>query len=223
MDQRERHNDSLAALKMAQRGHQTRIWTALPAIIDSFNPDTMTATVQPAIQMTVRDDKGRTTPSDRPLLLDCPVQFPAGGGCTLTFPVQPGDECLVVFASRCIDAWLQSGGVQGQVEPRMHDLSDGFVLLGFRSQPRVIPAVSTTATQLRSDDGQAFVEIDPGSHAITAKTPGPLILSAPLVTIEGDVKVTGRIDADGDVKGGSISLDNHTHPGDSGGTTGAPQ
>ena len=29
--------------------------------------------------------------------------FPGGGGFALTFPVAAGDECLVVFASRCID------------------------------------------------------------------------------------------------------------------------
>lgn len=223
MDQRERHNDSLAALKIAQRGHQAGIWTAIPGIIDSFDPATMTATVQPAIQMTVRDTQGRTTPGNRPLLLDCPVQFPAGGGCSLTFPVKPGDECLVVFASRCIDAWWQSGGVQGQAEPRMHDQSDGFVLLGFRSQPRIIPSVSTSAAQLRSDDGQAFVEINPSSHAINATTPGPLTLTAPTVTINGNLQLNGRMTATGDVKGGSISLDNHTHPDAQGGSTGAPQ
>ncbi|WP_288076956.1 Gp138 family membrane-puncturing spike protein [Pseudomonas sp.] len=223
MDQRERHNDSLAALKIAQRGHQAGIWTAIPGIIDSFDPGTMTATVQPAIQMTVRDEQGRTTPGNRPLLLDCPVQFPAGGGCTLTFPVKPGDECLVVFASRCIDAWWQSGGVQGQAEPRMHSISDGFVLLGFRSQPRIIPSVSTSAAQLRSDDGQAFVEINPSSHAINATTPGPLTLTAPTVTINGNLQLNGQMTATGDVKAGAISLDNHTHPDAQGGSTGAPQ
>ena len=64
-----------------------------------------------------------------------PVVFPGGGGFALTFPVAAGDECLVVFASRCIDAWWQSGGVGEPMEPRMHDLSDGFALIGVRSQP----------------------------------------------------------------------------------------
>ena len=35
--------------------------------------------------------------------------------------------------------------------------------------------------------------------------------------------ITGGITATEDVKAGGISLINHTHPGDSGGTTGAPQ
>ncbi|MCL9653139.1 hypothetical protein L2088_00345 [Pseudomonas protegens] len=113
----------------------------------------------------VRDEFEAVISQSRPLLLDCPVQFPAGGGCTLTFPVAKGDECLVVFSSRCIDAWWQSGGIQVQAELRMHDMSDGFALLGFRSLPRMIPGISTSAVQLRSDHSSAFIEVNPTSHA----------------------------------------------------------
>lgn len=205
------------------QGLQSKLWTALPGIIQSFNATAMTVEVQPAIQALVRGEGGDLSSVALPLLVDCPVQFPAGGGCTLTFPVAPGDECLVVFASRCIDAWWASGGVQGQAELRMHDLSDGFAILGFRSQPRAIAGVSTSAVQLRSDDGAAFLEINPVTHAINATTPGPLVLTAPLVTINGDVQVNGRIDTTGDVEAGTISLQTHRHGGvtPGSGTTGA--
>ncbi|MDI3653270.1 Gp138 family membrane-puncturing spike protein, partial [Pseudomonas aeruginosa] len=153
MNPLERMDDPIRWLAVAFNGLQSKLWTALPGIIQSFDAVAMTCTVQPAVQGLVRDEAGNQSPADLPLLLDCPVQFPAGGGCTLTFPVKPGDECLVVFASRCIDSWWQSGGIQAQAELRMHDLSDGFALLGFRSQPRVIGAVSTNSAQLRSDDG----------------------------------------------------------------------
>lgn len=169
----------------------------------------MTCVVQPSVQVYVSDDSGNLTSTSLPLLLDCPVQFPAGGGCTLTFAVKSEDECLVVFSSRCIDSWWQSGGIQAQAELRMHDLSDGFVLLGFRSQPRVISGISGTAAQLRTDDGVAFVEVDSATHAINATTTGPLNLTAPLVTINGDVQVNGRVDTTGDVKAGTISLQQH--------------
>lgn len=202
---------------MALNGWQSKIQTALPGIIQSFDPQSMTCTVQPAINGQVRDESGALTGVELPLLVDCPVQFPAGGGCTLTFPVKTGDECLVVFSSRCIDAWWQSGGVQVQPELRMHDLSDGFVLLGFRSLPRVIGSISTTATQLRTDDGAAFVEVDSATHSINATTSGAatvsaqggITLTAPLVTINGDVKVNGKVDTTGDVKADTISLMTH--------------
>ncbi|MFW8450019.1 Gp138 family membrane-puncturing spike protein, partial [Klebsiella pneumoniae] len=73
-----------------------------------------------------KDESGAQVSVNLPLLVDVPVVFPRGGGCTLTFPVKPGDECLVIFADRCIDFWWQSGGIQEPVDERMHDLSDAF-------------------------------------------------------------------------------------------------
>ncbi|QLL11695.1 Gp138 family membrane-puncturing spike protein [Pseudomonas chlororaphis] len=235
MDSRERMNDPVVGLTVALGGWQSKMQTAIPGIIQSFNtdnPDSMTCTVQPAISGQVRDETGALIGVELPLLVDCPVQFPAGGGCTLTFPVKPGDECLVVFSSRCIDSWWQSGGIQAQADLRMHDLSDGFALLGFRSQPRVIGSISGTAAQLRTDDGAAFIEVDSSTHAINAVTSGAasisaqgnITMTAPLVTINGDMKVNGRVDTTGDVKADTISLLTHKTSGvtPGGGTSGVP-
>lgn len=40
--------------------------------------------------------------------------------------------------------------------------------------------------------------------------------------INGNINVNGNVNAIGDVKAGTVSLQGHQHPGDSGGTTGAP-
>jgi len=166
-------------MRIALGAAQSGIWTALPGIVQSFDPVAMTCTVQPSISLQARSDDGTMSPINLPVLLDCPVVFPTGGGCTLTFPIKPGDECLVVFSSRCIDSWWQLGGVQGQYRLRMHDLSDGFVMVGPRSKPRVLsPSVSTSTVQLRSDDGSAFVEIHPTTHQIHAKTSGDILAEA---------------------------------------------
>jgi len=183
MDSRERMNDPIVGLSVALNGWQSKIQTSVPGIIQSFNPDDMTCTVQPAISGQVRDETGALTGVELPLLVDCPVQFPSGGGCTLTFPVTADDECLVVFSSRCIDAWWQSGGIQAQPELRMHDLSDGFALLGFRSVPRVIDGISGTAAQLRTDDGAAFVEVDSVTHTINITTSAQVNLTAPVINL----------------------------------------
>ena len=83
----------------------------------------------------------------------------SGGGYCLTLPIQPGDDCLVVFGDNCMDAWWQSGGVQNQVEKRRHDLSDGFAIVGFRSQPGVVGGYSGGTAQLRNAAGDAYIEI----------------------------------------------------------------
>lgn len=197
MDRRERLGNDLDTLLLAaMQGHQAGMWTALPGIVESFNPSAMTVSIKPSIKAKVRDQAGATTDVELPLLVDCPVVFPGGGGFTLTFPIKPGDECLVVFSSRCIDCWWESGGVQVQADLRMHDLSDGFALVGVRSMPRKLdPAVSTSAVQLRNDAGTALIKIDEDDN-ITAQTPAGVALDA-----GGDVYVTAGADLIADVAG----------------------
>jgi len=108
---------------------------ALPGIIMSFDPNTQTVQVQCAIRETIKLD-GIPTNVEIPLLGEVPIIFPNGGGFVITFPVQPGDECLVIFADLCIDAWWQSGGIQNRMEGRRHDFSDAFAIVGPFSQRR---------------------------------------------------------------------------------------
>jgi hypothetical protein len=227
MDQRERADSDEEALRAALDGRQAAIWTALPGIIESFDVDAQTVSIQPATQIPYRGPDGAVTMLTMPLLLDCPVQFPAGGRVSLTFPVTKGDECLVVFASRCIDSWWQSGGVQPPAEHRMHDLSDGHALLGVRSKPRALANVSTSAVELRSDDHNAIISLNPTTHAVTITAPGGATVNAD-TTINGTLHVTGDITCDAtvtgatDVVGGGKSLKTHIHTDPQGGNTGAP-
>lgn len=201
----ERSDNPELAFRQAFRGLQAEMWTALPGIVQSFDPAAQTCVVQPSIMMPIRGEDEKFVATVLPLLTDCPVHFPSGGNCTLTFPVKAGDECLVVFASRCIDSWWQSGGVQEQAARRMHDLSDGFAIVGFRSQPRTIPSISTSATQLRSDDGAAFFELDPASHKLRIVAPGGLEVVTPLATFSERVTVTGLFTFLGGLVGSAIS------------------
>lgn len=202
---------------------------ALPGIIQSFDPDAVTAVVQPAIRYIERDNDGNKSTKDYPLLVDVPVVFPRGGGCTLTFPVSEGDECLVIFADRCIDFWWQSGGVQEPVDGRMHDLSDAFCIVGPQSQAKKIRGISTAAAQLRTDDGSAFIELSAGGD-ITATTAGNATINAPEIILNGNVTINGNLSqgmGDGggtatmrgpvtvtnDVTAGGKSLMTHTHGG----------
>ncbi|RQU63888.1 phage baseplate assembly protein V [Burkholderia cenocepacia] len=198
MDRKERVDDELASLRAALRGWQVGMWTALPGVIESFDDVAQTCVVQPAIKIPVRANDGTVTTAALPPVVDCPVQFPSGGNCTLTFPVAPGDECLLVFASRSVDAWWQSGGVQEQAALRMHDLSDGFALLGFRSKPRTLAGVSGSSTQLRSDDGATYIDLNPAAGTLKFVAPGGLEIDAPTVKVNSPQSTfTGALTVEG--------------------------
>lgn len=225
------------------------LFVALPCIVQSFNPDAVTIEAQPAIKWRINEDGiDKTVPL--PLLVDVPVIFPRGGGATLTFPIKAGDECLVIFADRCIDYWWQSGGVQEAVDPRKHNLSDGLALVGPQSQAQKISGISTSEVQLRSDDGSAYVAINTGSKYVTVITPAKLTATAkggteinsPEIVLNGNVTINGNLSqgmgesggeanmngpvtVKNDVTAGGISLTKHKHGGvqTGGGNTGEPK
>ncbi|WMT13137.1 phage baseplate assembly protein V [Serratia fonticola] len=226
--------------------------SAAPGIIQSFDPATVTCVVSLSLKANY-SGRGNATSEvapELPLLVDVPVVFPRGGGVTLTFPVKAGDECLVVFADRCIDFWWQNGGSQERVDNRMQDLSDAFVIPGPQSQVQKISGISTSAAQLRTDDGAAFIELDPGSHAVNVTTTGKLTASAlggteinsPEIVLNGNVTINGNlsqgmgegggtatmlgpVNVTNDVTAGGKSLMDHTHGGveTGSGNTGKPQ
>ena len=186
---------------------------SIPGIIQSFDPEAVTAVIQPAIKGVEHDASGAEVSVNLPLLVDVPVIFPRGGGCTLTFPVKEGDECLVIFADRCIDFWWQSGGIQEPVDERMHDLSDAFCIVGPQSQAKKIGGISTTSAQLRTDDGSAFIEVAAG-HDVTVKTSGKLTASAdggteitsPEIILNGNVTINGNLSQGMGESGGSATM-----------------
>lgn len=209
-------------------------------VIQAFNAATQTATVQIAFtRVTSISPAGVRTISEYPLLLEVPVFFQSGGGFTLTCPVAPGDECLVVFNDRQIDNWLAQGSGQPPSMGRIHDLSDGIAFVGIRSNPRALSAVSTHSAQLRSDDGATYVEVA-GGGIVNVVAPGGMTFTTPELTITGIINVentegsarpcviTGSIHATGDIVAGdggrNVSLENHVHSGvtTGSGDTGAP-
>lgn len=207
---------------------QARLWTALPGIVQRFDAAEMKVDVQPAINGRVRNPDGSSSSLQMPVLLDCPVLWQGGGGVTLTFPIQPGDECLIVIASRCIDAWWAQGGVQDPPEVRMHNLSDGFALVGVRSKPRAFTP-NTTKARLTSDDGSTYIELDPSGQIVNVEAPGGINVNSAAginMTAQGGINLNGvTIDSSGnvsspatitaatDVVGNGKSLATHTHGG----------
>lgn len=151
---------------------------AAPGIIQSVDYGRQTCTVQLAIRERLNHE-GDLEWVDIPTLPDVPFFVYSGGGYCLTLPVAPGDECLVVFGDSCMDAWWQNGGVQNQADHRRHDLSDGFAIVGFRSQPNVVGGFSSGSAMLRNASGSAYIEI--AGDAIHIQSGGTTIDGVPFM------------------------------------------
>ena len=121
---------------------------ALPGIVESFDPEWQTVTVRPALKR-----MGRGEVVEAPFIRDVPVFFPGTRTQGITWMVEPGDECLLIFADSAIDGWFESGEAAEPESGRMHDWSDAFVFVGFRSKPNALQAFPEEPSLFGSEAG----------------------------------------------------------------------
>lgn len=201
------------------------VHTCCPGVVDSFNPSTMTVEVVPALRKLYFPDGEAGVWMDLPMLVDVPVVVLSGGGFAITFPIQQGDECLLLFSERAIDNWHESGNVSELAHARAHSLSDAFALVGVRSKPNVVTNYNTEELEIRSKDGQTrvrmnaagWIHLEQGTDHIDLGG-GEIGMTATTIRLNGQVVVSG------DVTEGEVSLKHHVHSGvqSGGGTSGPP-
>lgn len=129
--------------------------------IQSFNSANQTCTVtivyQKEIEKRNPDGTYSTKAQDYPILTTVPVIIMSGGTANLTFPIQKGDYCLVLFNDRDIDTWITSATTQPPNSNRMHSLSDGIALVGLKPFTQSISGYDSTRVKLQND--KAYVGV----------------------------------------------------------------
>jgi hypothetical protein len=155
--------------------------------IFSFDEDEQTAQVQISFKRVLPDG----TIKSHPVLLDCPVFTPQGGGGSLSFPIEKGDECLVLFSDRNIDNWMQKGGEEAPADARAHSLSDGIVLVGLNSLVNSLD--SYAANEVKLSYGTAVVGEKNNLVTVKNGVTSLLILMQNFVTVIEGLQVTGPL------------------------------
>ena len=176
MDLREHVDDLEEVIRACVLGHMKGAWTAMPALVTADTTDGHVAVVQPTIKRAVTDlVTGALSFEDHPDHPDQPIHYAGGGKVVATHPIKQGDEGLQIFASRCIDAWHQSGQTQQPMEDRLHSLADGVLIPGIRSDPRKLAQVDNDAHHVRSVDKKHVAETHPdtGHHVKSADPATP--------------------------------------------------
>lgn len=113
------------------------LFTAIPGIVvrvrDNF--ENLYVDVQPSINDNKRD--GSTT--ERPVVLNIPVQMPSSSKAALTLPIAAGDPVLLVYSMRGTDVWKRSDGYpQTPSDFRKFDKRDCFAIPGVWPIPRSV-------------------------------------------------------------------------------------
>lgn len=181
------------------------VCTSIPGHILTFNPETQLAQVQVGI---VRVDINDATFEVGPII-ETPVYFPGGAFC-VEYQIDPGCEGDILFSQRCIDGWIQSGGIAANPIGRFHNMQDAMFLPGFRSIPNALPDFQNNGIRLRNREGNQFawlkndgsIFIENGFGHVRLEANGTVKINGATVTTGGDV-----------VSAGGVSLSNHAHIG----------
>lgn len=153
-----------------------------------------------------------------------PYQRCQGGVCALIIDPVPGDIGIAVFAKR--DISTLSTGADAPVQPgsfRSFDEADAMYIGGILNSE---PEVWMEMTQ----EGHVTVH---APKTITLQAAEKIVMDTPLVEVEGryvqtggrgegTVMTGGLTNIGGVIQSNNVTLEGHTHPGDSGGTTGEP-
>lgn len=105
------------------------------ATVVEFHPEDLTVTVNLLNKKTLGQNKDGTPAVRDYALIRAKVCF-----CNpyITFPINVGDDCILLFSDREIESWFINGDAQPVNYTRMHDLTDAFAIFGIRSLPKMI-------------------------------------------------------------------------------------
>ena len=212
--------------------NQSNIWTAIPGAVVEWFPSTQTATIQPMVQLirfipdTANVYTDKVVNETIAVLYDVLVQYPSSGNCSMTYPLAKGDEGLIICCCKNIDAWWAQGSLaNGELNPspqafmNMHDINDATFIPGIKSVPSVIPNISTTELQIKSNDGHAVIGLNPTNHNIHVDTTTNVTVNAAHLTINNDTTINGKLHATDTIKSDvdcisdTISGKTHDHGG----------
>lgn len=166
--------------------------TAIPGIIDSFDPATLTASVQVAIKRQLSDGGTETIE----VLPKVPVVYPRSDGFSFYYPIKSGDTVQLIFNERGLDNFkLGSGSVEEPSKvPRFHSYMDAVAI------PSLVPFNKglTNFNLFRRSDTASFIAhaggflgIDSDGKIYLGKEDGtenePLVLGDVLLSALGDL------------------------------------
>ena len=117
------NNESKDAIKEWIRKSGENIHVSMIGKIETYNPATNRASITPVGSLTAPNWQEIPYPT----IHNVPLQYPCGNGgkSGVTFPVRPGDTCIIIFADHQIENFLS--GEQSD-DMRNHSLNDAYAI-----------------------------------------------------------------------------------------------
>jgi len=103
-----------------------RMYVALPGTITNYDVSSKTCQVKPSIKKIYRN--GDVV--EMPIIRNVPVLFPQTKNSIISFPIEKGDEVLLIFSQRSIEDWKSKDGIVEPTDRRKFSISDAIAVPG---------------------------------------------------------------------------------------------
>lgn len=148
-----------------------RLNTCIPAIIDEFDPATQRVAATPAIRGKFVNPNNEVTYVDLPKITNIPLAITKSKKLKITYPVEIGENCTLIFSQRSIDNFIIEGGIQNpfdgqdptKTQIRCMDMTDAMCFPGVITDKETIPNYATDAIEIRNEDGTTKVSVKENS------------------------------------------------------------
>ena len=157
------------------------IHTSIPGRIESFDAATQTADIKPLLKRRAINSDGTEINESIPVIPRVPICFPRAGLFYITWPVESGDLCELVFSEQSRDNLKAAGGVN-ETDPddfRRFDLSDAFAIPGGYPEAKAIADFDSENIAIGKDNGGAVFRLKPdGNVAVVPAGSGKVHIGA---------------------------------------------
>lgn len=201
-------SNTLTSLINAALSYQMdSMFTCLPCVVVGIgNISQSRVDVQPVINSLDKDGSSQ----NRPPILDIPVVFPSSSTSSISFPINIGDTVLCVFAQNSIDNFVfGDGSFVNPSDYRRFDKSDAIAIPGLFPFNKSKNLSNNTDLVVAHNGSQIRIK---GDGEIALSSPIKVSVDTPLMTLTGDLEVTGTSTAADHISDG-ISGKTHRHSG----------
>lgn len=181
-------NEAKDVIKEWIRKGGENIHVSMIGKIESYNTQTNRASITPVGTMTCPDWQELPFPT----IHNVPIQYPCGNGgkSGCTFPVKPGDTCIIIFADHQIENFLSG---EKSDDMRNHSMNDAYAIPTLFSDS--VPTVKSNPNDVCMFNNGSLVVLNSSSMTIN-------LADGTSVSIGG-----------GDLVVNGISLVHHVHGG----------
>jgi len=189
-----------------------RLNTCIPAIIDDFDATRQRVSATPAIRGKFVNSNNEVSYIDLPKITNIPLAIIKCADIKLTYPVEIGQNCTLIFSQRSIDNFIMAGGIQNpfdtknptKTQIRCMDMTDALCFPGVITDAETITNYATDAIEIRSADNTTKVSVKKNSlkllqgNASIEMSGGNITMNADNISIKGntvidDIKFTSHV------------------------------